>query len=574
MDLPALIDSRLLIQANSGGGKSWLIRRLLEQSHGKVQQIVIDLEGEFGTLREKYDYILAGKDGDTPAEPRSAALLARKALEHKFSLIVDLYELAPQERKRFVRLFLESMINAPKELWHDVLVVIDEAHVFVPEKGESEAANAVIDLATRGRKRGFCAVLATQRISKLHKDAAAECNNKLIGRAAQDIDMKRAGEELGFTSKEQFLSLRKMAPGEFYAFGPAIADEVEKITVGKVETSHPKAGSRSLTKVVPPTENIKKILANLADLPQEAQKEAQTVAELKSKIKELEKQITFKVHTSYEPDQKTIEKFLEPHLIAFASVEQAAKNKINMWEEHLNEVRDTVNNFTISMQGLDKKRPSKDLGASYTGNRQIKVSKPIETRPASVKMPDGSVEVHNVSEKKTDGKWEIVSFGENPDLTGPEKKILNALAWCESISLYKPPQEIIAFLSGYAHVRSTGYTNPRGYLKSKGLISYESGTIYLTTDGRGFAETPNKILTQEDIHEAVMNRLPGPERKVLQPLLDRYPEAISNTELCSLSGYEHERSTGYTNPRGRLKYFGLIEYDRGMVKAKSLLFLE
>jgi DNA helicase HerA-like ATPase len=37
-------------------------------------------------------------------------------------------------------------------------------------------------LATRGRKRGFCAVAATQRLSKLHEGRAAECNNKLIGR--------------------------------------------------------------------------------------------------------------------------------------------------------------------------------------------------------------------------------------------------------------------------------------------------------------------------------------------------------------------------------------------------------
>ncbi|KKL76705.1 hypothetical protein LCGC14_2042260, partial [marine sediment metagenome] len=34
IDLVKLISTRLLIQANSGGGKSWLIRRLLEQSHG------------------------------------------------------------------------------------------------------------------------------------------------------------------------------------------------------------------------------------------------------------------------------------------------------------------------------------------------------------------------------------------------------------------------------------------------------------------------------------------------------------------------------------------------------------
>lgn len=173
-DLQKLIDSRLLIQANSGGGKSWIVRRLIEQAYGKVQIIVIDPEGEFSTLREKFDFVLAGKGGDTPAEPKSAALLARRLLELNVSAIVDLYELPPQERKKFVRFFLESMVNAPKELYHNVLVVLDEAHIFVPEKEESEAANAVIDLCSRGRKRGYCAVLATQRISKLAKDAAAE----------------------------------------------------------------------------------------------------------------------------------------------------------------------------------------------------------------------------------------------------------------------------------------------------------------------------------------------------------------------------------------------------------------
>jgi len=94
IDLSTLIDTRLLVQANSGGGKSWLLRRLLEQSHGKVQQIIIDLEGEFSTLREKYDYILAAKEGDTAAEPQSAALLARRLLELHVSAIIDLYELS------------------------------------------------------------------------------------------------------------------------------------------------------------------------------------------------------------------------------------------------------------------------------------------------------------------------------------------------------------------------------------------------------------------------------------------------------------------------------------------------
>lgn len=292
IDLPTLVDTRLLVQANSGGGKSWLLRRLLEQSHGKVQQIVIDLEGEFSTLREKYDYILAAEEGDTPADARNAPLLAKRLLELNTSAIIDLYELSHQERKRFVRLFLSAMINAPKALWHPCLVIIDEAHVFCPQTGQSEAMEAVIDLATRGRKRGYCAVLATQRLSKLHKDAVAEMNNKLIGRTGLDIDRKRASEELGFTTKEDSLSLRNLAPGEFYAFGPAISESVEKITIGPVETSHPKAGTRIMTRVTPPTGRIRKVIAQLADLPQEAKQEAESLETLKAENATLKRRIT------------------------------------------------------------------------------------------------------------------------------------------------------------------------------------------------------------------------------------------------------------------------------------------
>src|SRR3990167_5077011 len=134
LNLEKLIATRMLINANSGGGKSWSIRRLLEQSHGQVQQIVIDLEGEFATLREKYDYLLVGQGGEIPISIRTAELLARKLLELNVSTILDLSELKHPERITFVKRFLDSLINSPKELWHPVLVIVDEAHQFCPEK--------------------------------------------------------------------------------------------------------------------------------------------------------------------------------------------------------------------------------------------------------------------------------------------------------------------------------------------------------------------------------------------------------------------------------------------------------
>ncbi len=118
IDITKLVSTRMLIQANSGGGKSWLIRRLLEQSYGKLQQIVIDLKGEFSTLSEKYDYLLVRKDGEISANIQTAELLAIKLLKLNVSAIIDLSELNKHERTLFVKRFLDSLIDAPRELWH------------------------------------------------------------------------------------------------------------------------------------------------------------------------------------------------------------------------------------------------------------------------------------------------------------------------------------------------------------------------------------------------------------------------------------------------------------------------
>jgi hypothetical protein len=268
IDLPTLIETRAIIQANSGGGKSWAIRRILEQSHGKVQQIVIDVEGSFRSLRERFDYLLLGAETDEvdyPITPENVALLATTLLEARTPVIIDLYDYRPAVRQQIVRRFLDALINAPKALWHDCLVVLDEAHVFCPEQKAAEAKEAVEALCSRGRARGFCAILATQRISKLDKDAVAECNNKLIGRTSLDVDLKRSNAELELKAGSR--DLTTLAPGEFYVFGPAISPTVQKLTIGPVMTTHPKAGSRRLLTSPPPPESLRAVLDMLSSLP-------------------------------------------------------------------------------------------------------------------------------------------------------------------------------------------------------------------------------------------------------------------------------------------------------------------
>src|SRR5690606_28757188 len=130
--------------------------------------------------------------------------------------------------------------------------------------GSAEASSAVIDVATRGRKRGQCLVAATQRLSKLHKDCAAELLNKLIGRTGLDVDVKRAGDELGMTAKDAVAALRDLDPGQFYAFGPAFSRAVAKINIGPVQCTHPKVGERLMQAPPAPSPRVRAQLAKLA----------------------------------------------------------------------------------------------------------------------------------------------------------------------------------------------------------------------------------------------------------------------------------------------------------------------
>jgi len=408
------------------------------------------------TLREKYDYVLAGRQGgDCPATPQCAALLARRLLELRVSAIIGIYELKAHERQRFVRFFLEALIDSPRSLWHPCLVIVDEAHFFCPESGRqhghTESSGAVIDLMTRGRKRGLCGVLATQRISKLHKDAAAEANNKLIGRSALDVDMKRAADEIGFTTREQQHSLRALKPGEFFAFGPAISDEVRRILIGPVKTTHPKAGQR-VVMPVPPSHKIKNVLAKLADLPKEADDEVRTTQELRKKIKDLEAALR------QQPKPQVI--------VQKARLDAQA---LRPYQERENVLRKAVDEAThklekiskLGQQLLEQTRSIPDVKLML-GN--VPALKPLPSPLLdSEKLPAGTKSRGAVV--TSDGRWhKTESSNGSEKLAKVERAMLSVLAQhgaCE-----KPK---LAILSGYS-ARSSSFHNALSSLSSKNFI--------------------------------------------------------------------------------------------------------
>jgi uncharacterized protein len=243
ISLKKLIDGRLLIQAASGAGKSWTLRRIMEQTAGLVQQILIDPEGEFRSLAKEYELLVVDA---TKLDPAAMAVAAGRAREHQISLLVDLSELDREEQMKMFASFVSALVDSPKAHWHPCIVAVDEAHLFAPFGGQAAEAtsvrkaaiSALVDLMSRGRKRGLCGCIATQRLARLSKSVASEVHNFLIGINTLDLDIRRAAETIGWDASRAFDKLPMMTPGEFVAVGPAFSQASVIAKVGPVVTEH------------------------------------------------------------------------------------------------------------------------------------------------------------------------------------------------------------------------------------------------------------------------------------------------------------------------------------------------
>ncbi|SOE08559.1 hypothetical protein SAMN05877838_0282 [Hoeflea halophila] len=257
LDIEELLATRLLVQGNSGSGKSHLLRRLLEQSAQWVQQVIIDPEGDFVTLSEKYGHLVV--EGER--SEGELAGIASRIRRHRVSCVLSLEGLDVEQQMRAAAVFLNAMFDADHEFWYPVLVVVDEAQMFAPavggdvsEDARKMSLGAMTNLMCRGRKRGLAGVIATQRLAKLAKNVAAEASNFLMGRTFLDIDMARAADLLGM-DRRQAEMFRDLQRGNFVGLGPALSRRPLPIAIGAVETQ----ARSSSPKLLPMPETVEDV---------------------------------------------------------------------------------------------------------------------------------------------------------------------------------------------------------------------------------------------------------------------------------------------------------------------------
>lgn len=123
----------------------------------------------------------------------------------------------------------------------------------------------------------------------------------------------------------------------------------------------------------------------------------------------------------------------------------------------------------------------------------------------------------------------------------------------------------------------SGFSEPLGRLMAGGYTTAPTtGKVAITDAGRAAAGDVAPPVDSADLQARIMNKLTGPERKLLNELLARYPNAMTKEELAAACDppYTNIRSGGFSEPLGRLNTLGLVETPaRGVVVASRALFL-
>jgi len=530
LDLDVLLRTHLLICASTGGGKSYLIRRIVEQAASKIPIIIVDREGEFATLRSKYDFVLVGPGGETPADPRSAKLVAHTLLDIGASAVCDLFEMKSETRHEWVKNFYEALADAPKRLWGPTIVILDEAHTFAPEKGQgdSPAYGAVTDFAGVARKRGHGCIFATQRLSKLSKNATAEMYNQAAGPTARQADRDRAAYEMGISGKKDINefadTLRTLEPGNFFFQGRAIAMDRVLVKIGPVETEHGQQGTKYTAKVPPTPEKIKALLPKLADLPKMAEEKAKTEAELRSEIRSLKAQLRAAPVATKEikvSDPKAIER----------AVDAATRNLLGTLRK-IGTLAGNICEFT------------KDKVSSDSTAKKVVIREDVQ--------PVNRVRVHVDS----DGD---AHYSTSKDRLGSGAKRLLAAA-----AQWYPNGIPGGQWRAHAGLKKSGtFTTYVSRLVSSGLIVKRDNLFYATEAGvESAGESRNMAPSStEEVLDIWRPKLGAGPNKILNVVLQM--QELPKKELAELSGFAE--SGTFTTYLSRLKTARLIQVNHGIV---------
>lgn len=485
--------------------------------------------------------IFGGEHGDLPLNEHVGALIGETVAGMAESAILDLSGFGTKASEvRFMLAFLTALYrHASGEPVH---LVFDEADMWAPQqerdKGEATKLLGMMEtVVRRGRIKGFIPWLITQRPAVLNKNVLSQVDGLVAFKltSSQDRDALGAwieGQADRAQGREILGSLPTLPRGTGVVWLPGrgvleTAAFPAKATFDSSRT--PTRGERVERRDLKPL-NLENLKERLSGLEEEAK--ANDPRALKAEVARLARELAKvqRVKAAPAPPPERI--------IANADEIEAARAE--------GERLGYGNGLAAAV----------DAVTALAGSR-CSASAARSRRPVAAPL------VEQMSEAPI-----IPAEG----LTGPQQRILNALAWWQAFGIDRPTNEQAGFIAGYSP-GSGNFNNLKGGLRTLGLIDYPApGRLCLTGSGDAKAEAPAIAVTRDAFHQAVRAKLKGPQLRLFDPVLAAYPDSLASDAVAEAAGYS-AGSGNFNNLRGSLKTIGLVDYPRpGEIRASDWLF--
>lgn len=217
-----------LTVGNSGSGKSYLTRNIIEELYAKKlgNILVIDPEGEYFSLRKLFDFVILGLNEekcDIIITKENAANLAVQMLKNKINVIIDVSYTDDDNRQEIVSNYIDAIIdNSSPMIFGPVTlqIIIEETSRFAKRRintiSNTKCIASFKKLLQLGRMRRISTFYNAQRANQIPIAIRSEHNNMIIGRCSDDADIKRNASIIGLKNSSEIKSLKNY---EFITWG-------------------------------------------------------------------------------------------------------------------------------------------------------------------------------------------------------------------------------------------------------------------------------------------------------------------------------------------------------------------
>lgn len=589
------------ILAKRGAGKTNTAVVLVEEMHrAGVQVVVLDPVGVWWGIRAGHDGsrkgglpipVVGGEHGDVALEPTAGELVADVVVDTGQSLVVDVSEFSKTQQRSFVAA-LATRLYRRKATQRSLLhVVLEEADEFAPQRvtaGDAPMVGAIAQLVKRGRSRGLGLTFVTQRSASLNKDVLDQADVLIAMRTSGPRDRKAIEgwiEHQNADGFDQVLpSLPSLETGEAWVWNP----ERDLLQLTKIRprttfdsSATPKAGEKRAE----PKETATIDLAALGKRIEETAERAKQndPAELRRQIRELERRAAQQHGNSereheLETEVEELRKIVGDLDTELNQLHVQHDKALGHEQSHkllclvLDELHDLYERGLTAMRNLRESDEAALPGPTRPG---IGTLPPMPKRPRAEQVERREVARQSVAAvaRPPARRPAPPTADTNGKVSGPQQRILDALAGLEAIRVPAPKKVQLA-LFAQASPKSSSYTNNLGALRTAGLIDYPAGGfVSLTQDGRAIADGSAIPTGADELHQFVYGLVGRPKARLLEALIGAYPGSVSKADLAYLAGASAS-SSSFTNNLGALRSLGLIDYPApGYVAALEVLFV-